>query len=244
MSAFFSARAKPSGDLVIRKNGEVVKAPLSYTLRNRLTWRFIKGWLAFYIIAPLANVFGVMTAMGELALQKRTWYDDGEREHFVWLRRQGRFEEAEAYAFGRTYTVDYGPVSYRVMTDVFVADLVDDMDNASGGADVSIYNYHGIGTTNTAEAAGDTALAAESTTALNPDSTRATGTRSQPAANQFRSTGTLTADASIAAVEHGLFSTSGTGTGKLMDRSVFSTVNLVSGDSLSTQYTATFNSGG
>ena len=140
--------------------------------------------------------------------------------------------------------IHLGLVSTKLVTDAAVADIVDDMDNGSGGADISIYNFHGIGTTNTAEAVGDTALAAESTTALNPDNTRATGTRSQPSANQFRSVGTLTADATIAAVEHGLFSTSGTGTGKLFDRSVYSVVNLGVGESVQATYTVTFPSGG
>jgi hypothetical protein len=185
-----------------------------------------------------------MTAIAELELRKRTWYDEVEREHFVKLRRAGQFEQAEEYAKYRTYWIDYGVVSYRVVTDAGVAYLVDDFDNGAGSADVSLFNFHGIGTTNTAEAVGDTALAAESTTALNPDNTRATGTRSQPAANQYRSTGTLTADASIGAVEHGLFTTSGTGSGTLWDRSVYTIINLANGDSIQCQYTVTFTSGG
>lgn len=247
--AIFSAASRPSGELVIRKHGQVVKAPLAWRLRNWLTWRFISGWLAVMLAKSLTRLTALMGARmvsitSELAIQVRRFYDDAEREYYVYLVRAGRHDEAEAYAASRTYIEDYGVVSHRVVTDAFVAYVVDDMDNASGGADISLFNYHGIGTTNTAEAAGDTALAAESTTALNPDSTRATGTRSQPASNQYRSSGTLTADASIAAVEHGLFTTSGTGTGTLADRSVYSVVNIASGETITTQHTMTFNSGG
>lgn len=211
----------PAGELDIKviraeDKNKVHFAPLSWKLRNTLRWGFIKGWIAKHFVVPLANAWGVMCAIGEL--------------HIMVIKADGR-------------RIDYGVVSYRVVTDAGVAYIVDDFDNAAGSADVSLFNYHGIGTTNTAEAAGDTALGTESTTALNPDSTRATGTRSQPAANQFRSVGTLTADATIATVEHGLFTTSGTGTGTLLDRSVFSTVTLASGDSLQSTYTITFTAG-
>lgn len=240
----FNAHSEPRGALAVRKLGDTVPAPLSWKLRNWSRWGFIKGWIAVHLVNPIANFWGLMTAYGELAIKVRTWDNDIEREHFMKLLKSGQQEAAEEYAKSRTYWVDYGVVSYRVVTDAGVAYIVDDFDNGSGSADVSLFNFHGIGTTNTAEAVGDTALAAESTTNLNPNDTRATGTRTQPAANQYRSTGTLTADGTIAAVEHGLFTTSGTGSGVLFDRSVFSTVTLASGDSIQTQYTVTFSSGG
>lgn len=135
-----------------------------------------------------------------------------------------------------------GLVSTKVVTDAGVAYIVDDWD---GGANIiDNFNYHGCGTGTTAEAAGDTALVTESTTALNPDSTRATGTKSQPAANQMRTVGTLTFDASAAVTEHGVFSQAATGGGTLLDRSVFSAINVVSGDSIQFTYTLTLSSGG
>jgi hypothetical protein len=123
-----------------------------------------------------------------------------------------------------------------------VAFLVDDWDN--NGQDISTLNYHGCGTGTTAEAAGDTALVTESTTALNPDSTRATGTRSQPTAPQYQSVGTITFDASAAITEHGLFSQAATGGGTLWDRSVFSAINVASGDSIQFTYVMTATAGG
>lgn len=135
-----------------------------------------------------------------------------------------------------------GLLCTKVITDAGVAFLVDDWD--ANGQDISTLNFHGCGTGTTAEAAGDTTLVTESTTALNPDNTRATGTRSQPAANQYRTVGTLTFDAGAAVTEHGIFSQSATGGGTLWDRSVFSAINVVSGDSIQFTYTCTVSAGG
>lgn len=135
-----------------------------------------------------------------------------------------------------------GLLSTKVITDAGVAFLVDDWD--ANGQDISTMNFHGCGTGAVAEAAGDTALGAESTTILNPDSTRATGTRSQPAANQYRTVGTLTFDGSGAITEHGILSQAATGGGSLWDRSVFAAINVASGDSIQFTYTCTVSSGG
>ena len=139
-----------------------------------------------------------------------------------------------------------GLLSTKVITDAGVAFLVDDWDvnTASATFDITTLKYHGCGTGTNAEAVGDTALQTESTTALNPDSTRATGTQSQPSANILRSVGTLTFDASAAVTEHGLFSQAATGGGTLWDRSQFSAINVVSGDSIQFTYSCTVSSGG
>jgi hypothetical protein len=137
--------------------------------------------------------------------------------------------------------VELGLASMRVVTTAGVNYLVGTF--AGTGATTNI-KYHGIGTTNTAEASTDTALVAESTTALNPDNTRATGsTTTGGSSNVYRTVGTLTADATIAAVEHGVFTQSATGGGTLWDRSIFSTVTLASGDSLQATYDCTFAAG-
>ena len=135
-----------------------------------------------------------------------------------------------------------GLLSTKLITDAGVAFLVDDWDN--NVTDLTTMNFHGCGTGVVAEAVGDTALGTESTTALNPDNTRATGTRSQPAANQYRSVGTLTFDATAAVTEHGILSQSATGGGTLWDRSVFSAINVANGDSIQFTYTCTVSSGG
>ncbi len=178
-------------------------APLSWKLRNTLRQSYIYGMMVNMLAKGFTKLTGVPTITSELAIRVR--------------KATGEW-------------IDYGTVSYRVITDAGVAFLVDDWDNDA--TDITLMHFHGCGTGAVAEAVGDTALGAESTTALNPDSTRATGTESQPAANQLRTIGTLTFDAVAAVTEHGIFSTSGTGTGVLWDRSVFTAINVASGDSI------------
>lgn len=138
-------------------------------------------------------------------------------------------------------TLELGLASMRVVTTAGVNFLVDSL---QGIVEPEILKFHGIGTGATAEASADTALVTESTTALNPDSTRATGSLTEGAsANIFRTVGTLTADASIACTEHGIFSQAATGGGTLLDRSVFSVVNLANGDSLQATYDFTITAG-
>lgn len=238
------------GHLSARKLNSTTPAPFSYTLRNRLRPSFISGfiatWLAKGFTAFTKHVLRtrIVTITAELSAKKRSFYDPLEALHYKRLLSEGRVEEAEAYARLRTYWIDYGVLSYRVVTDAGVAFIVDDWDN--NGQDLTTLNFHGCGTGAAAEAVGDTALGTESTTALNPNSTRATGTRSQPAANQYRSVGTNTFDADAAITEHGLFSQAATGGGVLWDRSVFAAINVVgaTGDSIQFTYTATLSSGG
>ena len=142
---------------------------------------------------------------------------------------------------GRVVRDDYGIVSRKVITTAGVTYLAADM--AGGASDINLFKYHGIGTGTNAEASGDTALQTESTTALNPDSTRATGSQAS-STNTYTTVGTLTADASIACTEHGIFSQAATGGGTLWDRTVFTVINLASGDSIQATYVATFSAGG
>lgn len=135
-----------------------------------------------------------------------------------------------------------GLIATRLITDTGVAFLVDDWDN--NAQDLTTLNFHGCGTGTTAENQADSALETESTTALNPDNTRATGTRSQPAANQYRSVGTLTFDGAAAITEHGLLSSATVGAGVLWDRSVFSAINVGNGDSIQFTHTTTVSAGG
>ena len=141
--------------------------------------------------------------------------------------------------------VDLGLASLRVITSAGVVYLAADM--AGGANDINLFKFHGIGTGTTAEAVGNTALVTESTTALNPDSTRATGSQASAASGNdatYTSVGTLTVDATAAITEHGIFTQAATGGGTLWDRSVFTAVNLASGDSIQTTYVATFAAGG
>jgi hypothetical protein len=138
----------------------------------------------------------------------------------------------------RRYKLDYGILSYRVITDAGVAFLVDDWDTAA--QEITNMNYHASGTGAVAEAVGDTALGAEATTITD----RVAGTKSQPAANQLRSVGTQSYTGAGAITEHGLFSVITESSGILWDRSVFAAINVGNGDSIQWTYTCTVNSGG
>lgn len=130
---------------------------------------------------------------------------------------------------------DYGIVTYRAITDEHVAHIATAL--AGTTTRISDYDYHDAGTGTTAEAAGDTAL-------VTPyGGSRASGTPSNPASNQYRSVGTISFSGSFAITEHGLFSAA-SATDELLDRSVFSAINVVSGDSIQFTYTATYTSGG
>jgi hypothetical protein len=137
--------------------------------------------------------------------------------------------------------IDYGVLSTRVVTTAGVGFLVDAWQNS---VELENMKYHGVGTGTNAEGSGDTALQTESTTAIDPNSTRATGSTTEGAsANIFRSVGTVTFDDTAAITEHGLFSQAATGGGVLWDRSVFSAINVVSGDSIQFTYDVTFTAG-
>lgn len=137
--------------------------------------------------------------------------------------------------------VEYGLASMRVVTTAGCNFLVDAL---QGSVEPEILKYHGVGTGTTAEASGDTALVTESTTILTVDSTRATGSLTEGAsANIFRTVGTVSFDGSGAITEHGIFSQAATGGGTLLDRSVFSAVNVISGDSISFTYDFTIVAG-
>lgn len=139
---------------------------------------------------------------------------------------------------------DLGLMSLRVVTDAGVAYIVDAFQNTT---ELENLKFHGFGTGTTAEAASQTALVTEETTQYNPDNTRPTGSTTEGAtANIYRTVATYSPDsgATRAITEHGIFSQAATGGGTMLDRSVFSAVNLVAGsDSLQTTYDLTFTSG-
>jgi hypothetical protein len=185
-------------------------------LRNRTRLSYLYGIVFNWLAKLFTKATGIPTLTAELAIKVR--------------KASGEW-------------IDYGVVGYRVVTNAGVAFLVDDMD-PSAATDISTLKYHGCGTGTTAEATSDTALVTESTTALNPDSTRATGTATQPSANILTSTATVSFDATAAITEHGLFSQAATGGGTLWDRTVFSAINVVSGDSIQFAYSLTVSAGG
>jgi len=99
--------------------------------------------------------------------------------------------------------------------------LVDAFTNT---AELETMNYHDSGTGNTAEANSQTALITPTGIA------RVAGTQSQPTADVYRTVAQITYDNTYAIVEHGVFSASTVGT--LLDRTLFTAVNVVLNDKI------------
>lgn len=185
------------------------RPPLAWRLKNTLRANYIYGWLSTRTARAFSKLTGIPTLTAEL--------------------------RAVAHIDGQT--INYGVLSYRVVTNAGVAFLVDDWD--SDAQDITTMNIHASGLNNTAENAADTALGQEGGVAAN----RLAGTKSQPTANQLRTVATQSYTGTNAIVEHGLFSALPTGSSILWDRSVFAVINVASGDSIQWTYTCTINAG-
>ena len=131
--------------------------------------------------------------------------------------------------------VNYGKVAYGLVTTAFVNFMVDQMQTET--SQWGDFKYHDSGVGTTAAAVGDTDI--ETT----DGESRATGSQTEGAsANIYKSVGTISYTTTKAITEHGLFSQA-TGT-TLLDRHVFSAVNVVNGDSIEFTYELTCNAGG
>jgi hypothetical protein len=130
--------------------------------------------------------------------------------------------------------VDYGVVSYRSVTTAFVNFVTDQLQTETSV--FGDFKFHDSGVGTTAENITDTAI--ETT----DGESRVTGTQTESAANAYRSVGTIAYTTTKAITEHGLFNDVSAGT--LMDRSVFSAINVVNGDSVEFTYTLTISAGG
>ena len=128
---------------------------------------------------------------------------------------------------------DLGIVSTKVVTTAFVNFVVDQLQASTG--QIANFSWHEMGTGVTAEAIGDTTLV----TAVE---TRTDGTQVEGASvNIYRSVGTITATATRAITEHGLFDASTVG--NLMDRSVFTVINLSTNDAIQFTFELTVPAG-
>lgn len=130
--------------------------------------------------------------------------------------------------------IDYGLVSARVVTDAFVAFVVDQLQTETSV--FGDFKYHDSGVGVTAENVTDTDI--ETT----DGESRATGTQAEGAtANIYKSVGTIAYTSTKAITEHGLFNAS-TGV-TLMDRTKFTAINVINGDSIEFTYQLTLTAG-
>lgn len=183
--------------------------------RAPLTWRIANTLRWAYIHGWLAVHIGVPLAR---ALGLMTAY--------------GKLEAVLTRANGEI--INYGVLGLRVVTTAFVSFVVDQLQTETSV--FGDFKFHDSGVGTTAEAIGDTGI--ETT----DGESRATGTQTESAANAYRSVGTISYTTTKAITEHGLFNDATTGT--LMDRTVFSAVNVVNGESIQFTYTLTVSAGG
>lgn len=222
-STQYGGLTAPSGELAmaltrdlgnLRQRPRTTKAPLAWRVKNFLVNR-LRELPALAVYRLLGSLFSLVYL--ESCLRGIVIHADGS-------------------------ITDYGILSRRVVTTAGVNFIVDAFQNST---EVENFKYHGYGTGTNAEASSDSALQTELTTQYAVDSTRPTGSQTEGAsANIYRSVGTLSPDSggTLAITEHGIFSATSAGT--LLDRSVFSAVNLVAGsDSLQTTYDLTFAAG-
>jgi hypothetical protein len=185
------------------------------------------------------------------AAVRRAWQQDNTPDFIRSLVDQERFDRGQLFAIGHLWLTvfhrdgtmqDLGLASCRVVTDTGVGYIVDSFQNL---VEPENMRYHGLGTGSTAEAANQTALITELTTQYSTSNTRPTGTLGEKSgdAKTYETTATITVSAGVAATEHGIFSQAATGGGVMLDRSVFSVVNLASAESLAATYQITFPSG-
>ena len=126
-----------------------------------------------------------------------------------------------------------GLIATKCVTTAGVNALVDCFQNTFT---LSNFKYHGSGTGTNAEAVGDTALQTEV-------ESRATGSQGEGgSANIYQTVGTISYTATRAITEHGILSAASSGV--LWDRSVFSAINVNSGDSIQFTYNLTCTAGG
>ena len=130
--------------------------------------------------------------------------------------------------------VNFGLVSTNLVTTDFCEDMVDELiSETSAWGD---YKFHDSGIGTTPAAVGDADI--ETT----DGETAATGTQVESSSVIYESVGTINYSTTKAITEHGLFNIV-TG-GILMDRHVFSAVNVENGDSIEFTYDLTCTAGG
>lgn len=129
--------------------------------------------------------------------------------------------------------VDFGTVGWRVVTTEFVNFMVDQLQAEDSTWGDFLHHDSGVGTT--AENVADTDI--ETT----DGESRASGTQTEGAANIYESVGTISYTTTKAITEHGLFNHATLG--ELMDRTVFTVINVVNGDSIQFTYDLTVTAG-
>jgi hypothetical protein len=231
----------PRGDLTIRKISPILR-PAVRSVADAL--RFGGGRSQY------SRPHFMVTSKAQRA--RLDWQDQNRDNFERSLIDQGRLASGQLFAIGHLWLAkvdlrgnvqDLGLASCRVVTTAGVNFIVDAF---QGTVEPEVMKYHAVGTGSTAESVGQTALVTELTTQYSASNTRPTGTLGELAgnANVFETTATISVSATVAITEHAIMSQASNAGGTMLDRSVFSAVNLLSGESLLATYDLTFPSGG
>ena len=217
-----AADLRPTGKIsgvLTRSHKRRVRAPWYWVLTQSRDFirSYIWGRIQTSVAILASRVFHVVTITSEL--------------------------QGELYDHKTGVTTVFGVTSRRVVTDAFVALLIDACDTGASPA-LDLFNFGAFGSGSTGEAAGDIALVTEFTTQYATDNVRPTGTISQPAANQYRMAVTFAPDASVTLNEFCPMTQAAVGGGSAMDRSLTGAQTMESGDSYTVTYTLTITSGG
>jgi hypothetical protein len=129
---------------------------------------------------------------------------------------------------------DYGVISRKSVTTAGITLLANAFLNTF---ETELFNFHASGTGGTAENITDTLLVTEV-------ETRVAGTQSNPSAGVYRTVATISYTATRTITEHGIFSVITTNTVSLLDRSLFTGIPVISGDSIQFTYNFTYTAGG
>lgn len=216
----------PAGRVTMVAIPSIEEAPLSWKLRNTLRRSFLGGWLKYHGAKAITKLTGIPTLGYKLSLVEIR--PDNSR-------------------------IDYGVVSYKVVTnagvdymvDAFVADpSPSSLNTAESPERVGKFNFHALGTGTNAEDVSDVGMQIELTA---PDYTageRTAGNKSEgDTTNEYRTQATTQVAQAVAVTEHGIMNLALLGAGTLLDRSQFAVINLGANSFLQSTYDFTINSG-
>jgi hypothetical protein len=197
----------------------------STTFSGKLTARVIRGKCApllwrLHNIMRISYLWNLLTYYAAKAFSKITGV----------VTMTGRLHAVLRHANGET--VNYGWLSHGLVTTAFVNFMVDQLQTETSVWGDFKYHDSGVGTT--------AANIADTDIETTDGEDRSTGDQGEGAsANIYQSIGTISYTTTKAITEHGIFNAS-TGV-TLLDRHVFSAINVVDGDSVQFTYQLTCN---
>lgn len=168
------------------------------------------------------------------------------RRMSLWLIKQGLILQPDSLAFKSSlfaqvnrrdgFVRNLGLIATKVVTTVGVQALVDAF---HANFTLSDFKYHISGTDTAAEAIGDTEA-----TITGATPSPVTGTQTENGATVYRTVATISYTSTLAITSHGIINSATKSGSVLWDRSVFSAINVVNGDSIEFTYDLTCNAGG